>query len=152
VTPAYLPGIDSKSDHAVTVEKKCYRAWQIALPARSGRRQLAATLQVEPGACPGRHLEAAGMPAPEGLPDEAAASATLGFLNLGSRPSAQVLVDGVDIGQTTPLIAWPLRNGPHRVSLVAAGRHKELAVEIRTGETRSEVVDLSPAPKKRGRR
>jgi len=152
VTPAFVGSIDSKTDHAVTVEKKCYRAWQIALPARAGRRQIAATLQPQPGACPGHHLETSGMPAPEGLPDEAAASATLGFLNLGSRPSAQVLIDGVDLGQTTPLLAWPLKNGNHHVTLVAPGRSKELSVDIRVGETHSEIVDLSPAAKKRGRR
>ena len=60
--------------------------------------------------------------------------------------------DGVDIGQTTPLLSWPLRKGSHRIRLVAAGRSKELAVEIRTGETHSEIVDLQAAPQKRGRR
>ena len=98
------------------------------------------------------------MPAPNDLPDDAAATATLGFLNLGSRPSAQVLIDGVDIGQTTPLLAWPLHKGTHRLRLTGNGGSKELSVEIRTGETHSEIVDLSPAPHKapaknrRGRR
>ncbi|HUJ28304.1 MAG TPA: PEGA domain-containing protein, partial [Myxococcales bacterium] len=154
-TPAWVPNVDSRADHAVTVEKKCYRTWQVALPARTGRRQVAATLQPAPGACPGHHLETSGMPAPEGLPDEASQASTLGFLNLGSRPSAQVLIDGVDIGQTTPLLAWPLKSGSHQIKLLASDSAKELAVEIRTGETHSEIVDLSPAPataKKRGRR
>ncbi len=95
------------------------------------------------------------MPQPEGLPDEASQASMLGFLNLGSRPSAQVLIDGVDIGQTTPLLAWPLKNGSHQVKLVGPGGAKELAVDIRTGETHSEIVDLSSgasAAKKRGRR
>ncbi|TMA29856.1 MAG: PEGA domain-containing protein, partial [Deltaproteobacteria bacterium] len=150
MTPAYLGSLDSAVDHAISVEKKCYRSWQIALPPGSGARQLAATLQPAAGACPGSHLERTGMPSPADLPDEAAASAILGFLNLGSRPSAQVMIDGVDIGQTTPLLAWPLRSGPHRLKLVSSGHSKEVAVEIRTGETHSEIVDLSqPAPKKR---
>ena len=153
VTPAYLPNIDSAKGHAVTVEKKCYRAWQVAVPAKSGRRELAASLVAAPGACPGRRLEPTEtMAPPKDLSDEAAARATLGYLSLGSRPTAQVLIDGVDIGQTTPLLSWPLRNGSHKVRLVAAGRSKELAVEIRTGETHSEIVDLQPASQKRGRR
>ena len=118
MTPAYLGSLDSAVDHAISVEKKCYRSWQIALPPGSGARQLAATLQPAAGACPGSHLERTGMPSPADLPDEAAASAILGFLNLGSRPSAQVMIDGVDIGQTTPLLAWPLRSGPHRLKIV----------------------------------
>jgi hypothetical protein len=63
-----------------------------------------------------------------------------------------VLIDGVDIGQRTPLLSWPLRKGSHRIRLVVPGRIKEVAVEIRTGETHSEIVDLQPAAQKRGRR
>jgi hypothetical protein len=89
---------------------------------------------------------------PPGLPDDAVV--TLGFLNLGSRPSAHVIIDGVDIGQTTPLLAWPLRNGPHQLKLVGGGRTKELSVDIRPGETNSAIVDLSQATrvKRRARR
>jgi len=153
VTPAYLPDIDSAKSHAVTVEKRCYRAWQVAVPARTGRRELAASLQAAVGACPGRALEKTEtMAPPRDLPDETAARATLGYLSLGSRPSANVLIDGVDIGQRTPLLSWPLRKGSHRIRLVVPGRSKELAVEIRTGETHSEIVDLQPAAQKRGRR
>ena len=145
-TPAFFALLDPAVPHAISVEKKCYRAWQIALPPRAGPRQLAATLTPAAGACPGSHLEATGMPAPVDLPDDAAATATLGFLNLGSRPSAQVLIDGVDIGQTTPLLAWPLRSGPHKLRLTGKGGSKDLAVEIRTGETSSTIVDLSRPP------
>jgi serine/threonine protein kinase len=155
VTPAFLPSLDTEGDHAISVEKKCYRSWQMALPARAGSRQIAATLEPAAGACPGSHLEKTGMPAPADLPEEVAAGATLGFLSLGSRPSAQVLIDGVDIGHATPLVAWPLKSGTHRLRLQGAGRRKELSVEIRTGETHSEIVDLAPqAPpkKRRGRR
>jgi hypothetical protein len=146
LTPAFISTLDPAQPHAVTVEKKCYRSWQMALPARAGPRQLAATLVPAPGACPGSHLEATGMPTPADVPDDAAASATLGFLNLGSRPTAQVLIDGVDIGQTTPLLAWPLKNGPHKLRLLGNGGSKELTVEIHTGETASSIVDLSKPP------
>ena len=153
LTPTLLTGLDTARAHAVTVERKCYRAWQVAVPPRAGKRQLAATLEPAPGACPGRHLETSGMPTPQGLPDEAQQNATLGFLSLGSRPSANVLIDGVDIGQSTPLLAWPLTNGSHEVQLISQGRGKQLTVDIRVGETHSEIVDLSaPAAKKRGRR
>ncbi len=148
-TPAWLALLDPSRQHAISVEKKCYRAWQMALPPQAGPRQLAATLTPAPGACPGSHLETTGMPAPADLPDDAAATATLGFLNLGSRPSAQVLIDGVDIGQTTPLLAWPLHHGPHQIRLVGKGGSKEFALEIRTGETSSTIVDLSRPPAKK---
>ena len=128
---------------------QCGASRQNMMPPQSGSRQVAASLQPALGACPGSHLEASGMPAPADVPDDAAATATLGFLNLGSRPSAQVVIDGVDIGQTTPLLAWPLRHGAHKLHLVGNGGVKDIAVEIRIGETHSEIVDLSPAPKKK---
>ena len=63
---------------------------QIAVPAKSGRRELAATLAAAVGACPGRALEKSdSMAPPRDLPDETAARATLGYLSLGSRPSAR---------------------------------------------------------------
>ena len=88
------------------------------------------------------------MPTPD-LPEEARPE--LGFLSLGSRPPAGVLIDGVDIGQQTPLLSWPLRGGAHEIQLIADGRTEELSVEIQAGQTRSEVIDLGAA-KKRGRR
>jgi hypothetical protein len=86
------------------------------------------------------------------LPEEAKEGATLGFLSLASLPSANVLVDGVDIGHTTPLPAWPLKSGSHRVRLVASGRSKDFSVDIRSGETHIEIVDLMSAAQKRGGR
>jgi serine/threonine protein kinase len=148
VTPAFLPSIDPAARHAITVEKKCYRPWQVSIPARAGRRELAATLQLAPGVCVGQ-IEMSGM---ADLPEAAKEGATIGFLSLGSRPSANVLVDGVDIGHTTPLPAWPLKSGSHRVRLVASGRSKDFSVDIRSGETHIEIVDLMSAAQKRGGR
>ncbi len=152
VTPAYLPNLDAARSHAVSLEKKCYRSWQAAVPAHAGRRELAATLEPAASACPGRRLEKSeGMPAPE-VPDEVPAS-TLGFLSLGSRPAANVIIDGVDIGHMTPLLSWPLKPGSHRVRVVAAaGNGKDLPVEIRSGETHSEIVELGAAPVRGGAR
>jgi serine/threonine protein kinase len=148
MTPAYLTALDPAAPHAISVEKKCYRAWQVAVPPHAGPRELAATLLPAAGACPDSHLEKAGMPAPSGLPEEAKAIATVGFLNLGSRPSAQVQIDGVDIGQATPLVAWPLTSGTHKVRLLGNGGSKEVTVQIRAGESNDSTVDLSPPPAK----
>ena len=145
VTPVYLSDFDPARTHAVTVEKKCYRAWQVAIPGGTGLRELAATLVAAPGACPGHLEKADGMSPPKDLPDDA--RLTLGFLSLASRPTAHVVIDGVDIGQTTPLLSWPLRDGRHKIKLMGSSRSKELAVEIRAGRTRSEIVDLA-APKR----
>jgi hypothetical protein len=146
MTPAYLTALDPAEPHAISVEKKCYRAWQVAVPSHAGPRELAATLLPATGACPDSHLEKTGMPAPSGLPEEAKAIATVGFLNLGSRPSAQVQIDGVDIGQATSLVAWPLTSGTHKVRLLGNGGSKEVTVQIRAGESNNTTVDLSPPP------
>jgi hypothetical protein len=76
------------------------------------------------------------------MPSAPAAPAALGFLSLGSRPPANVVIDGVDIGRTTPLPSWPLKAGSHRIKLLAGPRSKELRVEIEAGRTLSEIVDL----------
>lgn len=76
------------------------------------------------------------------VPQGAGETAVLGFLSLGSRPPAKVIIDGVDIGRSTPLPSWPLKPGGHRVGLVAGARRKELRVEIEAGRTVSEIVDL----------
>jgi hypothetical protein len=39
-------------------------------------------------------------------------------------------------------VAWPLQPGPHAVKLSAGGLSREIAVEIRRGQTHSELVDL----------
>ena len=151
-TPAYLPDLSAAQSHAIVLEKKCYRAWQVALPAHAGRREFAATLEPAARACPGRRLEKSeGMPAPE-VPDQV--QGALGLLSIGSRPSANVLIDGIDIGRTTPLLSWPLKPGGHRIRLASKGNGNEVAVEIRSGETHSEIIDLlgPAAAQKRGRR
>jgi len=138
-TPVRLPAVDPTVVHAVAVEKRCFRSWQVAIPAHAGARELAATLLPTSGACAGR-LEKSAAP-PAGI-DEGRAAPTIGFLTLGSRPPAGVLIDGVDIGQTTPLSGWPLSAGKHQVELRLPTRSRALAVEIEAGATISEFVDL----------
>ena len=150
LTPAYLPDLDAAQPHAISLEKNCYRPWQIGVPAYAGRRNLAATLELLPSACPGRHLDKAlAMPAPE-MPGDLGMT-PLGFLSLSSRPSANVVIDGVDIGRQTPLFFWPLKSGSHRLRVIAGKRSRELSIEVRTGETHSEQIDLEPARKRRRR-
>ena len=67
---------------------------------------------------------------------------SLGFLSLGSRPSASIFIDGVDIGRTTPLVQWPLKVGKHKVRLVLGNKRRDMTVEVRSGQTANEIVDL----------
>ena len=143
-TPAFLRNLDGRTQHAIVLENPCRRSWQLAVPARAGRRDLAASLRRVPGACASGAAAAEAQPTfPEGV------APLLGFLSLRAKPDANVLVDGVDIGRTTPLSFWPLRSGPHRVELVKGGLAGEIAVDVRPGESRSETVDLAAARRPR---
>jgi serine/threonine protein kinase len=143
LTPAYLPEVKQGQSHAIVLEKHCFRTWQVAVPANAGRREVAATLEPVPGACPGQRQEREERPPAPELPlGNPAAMASLGFLSLGSRPSANVVIDGVDIGRTTPIVQWPLKVGKHRVRLVVASKKKEITVDVRSGQTVNEIVDL----------
>jgi len=132
-TPLHLADIDQSQAHAIVLEKRCYNAWQLAIPAQAGKREVVATLQQLPGSCPGRA---------DDQPDDPDALASLGFLSLASRPAANVFIDGVDIGRTTPLRAWPLKVGKHRVRIALKGKSKEVTIEIKGGQTHSEIIDL----------
>jgi eukaryotic-like serine/threonine-protein kinase len=145
ITPAYLPDVKQEEAHAIVLEKRCFRAWQVAIPAHAGKREIAATLEAIPGACMGQRVEKEEKASPELPVDDPAAMASLGFLSLGSRPSANVVIDGVDIGRTTPLVQWPLKVGKHKVKLVVGAKRKEVAIEVRSGQTVSEIVDLRKA-------
>ena len=140
-TPAYLPNVVQEKSHAIALEKHCYRPWQVAVPAHTPKREVVATLEPLFGACP--NLKVAPEEKAPDLPvDDPQAMASLGFLNLASRPSASIFVDGVDIGRTTPLVQWPLKVGKHKIRLVLGSKKRELAIEVRSGQTASEIVDL----------
>ena len=142
ITPAWLPGVDPAQPHAVVLEKHCFRPWQVAIAPHAGRREVVATLEAAPGACAGQRQAVEEKPAPEVPSDDPAAMATLGFLSLGSRPSANIFIDGVDIGRTTPILAWPLKVGRHLVKLTVGTKFKEVPVEVLSGQTHSEIIDL----------
>ncbi len=60
-----------------------------------------------------------------------------GWLDLETVPPAKVFIDGEDIGEETPLYAWPLAAGKHRVRLVAErdGIDRDIEVTIAAGMT-----------------
>jgi serine/threonine protein kinase len=138
-TPALLTDVDPARAHVLTLEKRCFLPFKLSLAAREDVREVSATLEPVRGPC-------AGQPAVRGPATGAAeapkAMGRAGFLSLASRPSASVSIDGADIGRSTPLVAWPLQPGPHAVKLSAGGLSREIAVEIRRGQTHSELVDL----------
>src|SRR5207302_5674266 len=108
-TPVYLADVDQSQAHAIVLEKRCFNTWQLAIPARAGKREVAATLQAQPGACVSR-VQREEQPEPE-VPQDPQALASLGYLSLAARPAGNVFIDGVDIGRITPLKGWPLKVG-----------------------------------------
>jgi serine/threonine protein kinase len=144
-TPALLSDVDAARAHVLTLEKRCFLPFKLSLAAREDVRHVSATLEPVRGPCAGQPA-VRGSVAGAGKEAKAAeapkAMGRTGFLSLASRPSASVSIDGADIGRSTPLVAWPLQPGPHAVKLSAGGLSREIAVEIRRGQTHSELVDL----------
>lgn len=72
------------------------------------------------------------------------APADRGYLELRSTPSADIWIDGVDSGLTTPITgkSLPLAPGRHKVSFVVADQRWTYAVVIKAGETVVLVKDL----------
>jgi hypothetical protein len=70
-------------------------------------------------------------------PGPPAAPPDRGYLELYSTPSADIWIDGVDTGMTTPITgkALPLAPGRHKVSFKVADDRWTYAVVIKTGET-----------------
>jgi hypothetical protein len=74
-------------------------------------------------------------------PAEAAAEPRSGRLQIGARPWAHVLLDGVDVGSTPLALAVPA--GTHRIRLVhPAYRPYARTLRLAPGETRRLYVDL----------
>lgn len=72
-----------------------------------------------------------------------------GILEVRSQPWGRVLLDGLDIGTTTPLVDFRVKPGPHRVRVIdpVSGREQGKAVEVTVGAVaRVELAleDLSP--------
>jgi hypothetical protein len=138
-TPALLSDVDTAQAHVLTLEKRCFLPFKLSLAAREDVREVSATLEAVRGPCAGQPVVRGPV---AGAGEAPKAMGRAGFLSLASRPSARVSIDGADIGRSTPLVAWPLQPGPHAVKLSAGGLSREIAVEIRRGQTHSELVDL----------
>jgi tetratricopeptide (TPR) repeat protein len=91
--------------------------------------------------------------AASGVPARAAPGEPFGVLEVRSQPWGRVMLDGVDVGTTTPLVDYRVKPGKHRVRVIdpVTGREQGAAVEIVEGQTaRIELVleDLSEAGRK----
>ena len=85
-------------------------------------------------------------PAPAAPADGGAsqASASTGWLLIGSKPPCHLYVDGSDTGLQTPQ-KLELSAGSHKITLVSDefGFHESYHVDIRPGETEKEIKDYS---------
>jgi serine/threonine-protein kinase len=70
-----------------------------------------------------------------------------GYLQVNSRPWAEVIIDGRRVGNT-PVVRIALAPGAHFVTLVSpsTGTRRTQRVQIRAGETTRLMVDLQSYP------
>lgn len=96
-----------------------------------------------------------------GVPARAQDGEPYGILEVRSQPWGRVILDGVDVGTSTPLLDYRVKPGPHRVRVhdPMSGREQgaavvivegqtarlELALESLTAEQRKELVDAEEA-------
>lgn len=73
-----------------------------------------------------------------------AAESDVGFLDVSSDPSsAKILIDDVDVGQTTPQHHLPVQAGHHRLTLVTADGHKlTVGFTVESGKTKKLTLYL----------
>ena len=70
-------------------------------------------------------------------------AARVGFLNLSSKPSAQVFINGRRIKRATPLSNYPLPTGDHSVRLESPrGKVKTLRIHIKAQQTVSHEINM----------
>ena len=61
-------------------------------------------------------------PPKEKPPKEVVSSGNeMGTVNIASRPSAKLLIDGRDTGRFTPVLGLKVKEGRHRITLIHAG-------------------------------
>jgi len=72
------------------------------------------------------------------------AAGTQGYLFIDSVPSAEVHIDGVPIGESTPVLTWTVSAGSHTVTLEnkRLGLKKETRVKVHAGQTTSVELTL----------
>jgi serine/threonine protein kinase len=66
---------------------------------------------------------------------------TKGYVNLTSKPSAKIFIDGTDSGKSTP-IKLPLAPGKHKISFVVGDDRYTYPVTVKAGETVAMQKDL----------
>jgi hypothetical protein len=66
----------------------------------------------------------------------------MGSLTADSTPVANVLVDGLEIGERTPVTALPLRVGVHKVTFVSGDLRRTYEIQIIAGGMTNLDVDL----------
>ena len=68
----------------------------------------------------------------------------VGYLNVASTPSAEVFIDEVDTGKTTPVTQLALKPGAHKLTLVSADKtvKRSLGFTITGGETTRLTINL----------
>jgi serine/threonine protein kinase len=80
-----------------------------------------------------------------------AAGPNSGFLTIETNVAAKVYVDDRPLGQTTPLKAWPVDSGPHRIGLraVSTGETKDFSVRVEPGKVKKvEENDFAARPRR----
>jgi hypothetical protein len=95
---------------------------------------------------PPRHYDVVD-PIPQPYIDRSAAP---GFLDLSSKPEAEITVDGEATNQKTPQKKLKLTPGVHAITLTVKkpALSESFTVEISSGKTLKKIVDLQPKPKK----
>lgn len=73
-----------------------------------------------------------------------AAETDVGFLDVSSDPSsAKILIDDVDVGQTTPQHHLAVHAGHHRLTLVTSDGHKlTVGFTVESGQTKKLTLYL----------
>ena len=77
-------------------------------------------------------------------PTTPAGDATKGYLVITSKPSAKILIDGVDTGMSTPITGTrlPLAPGKHKITFVMGDDRYTFPVSVAAGKTERIDKDL----------
>ncbi|MCB9556415.1 MAG: serine/threonine protein kinase [Deltaproteobacteria bacterium] len=137
-----LPG-----KHLLTLELEGYLPVELEIEASADRPRRYA-LRLRPRRSPLVPAARPSSPAPRPA-KPAAVSQRPGFLVANTTPWARVLVDGKDIGRTTPITPkakLALTPGRHQISFVVGGKRFDFPVLIRSDKTERLIKTLAARP------
>lgn len=77
------------------------------------------------------------------VPARAAKGEPHGLLEVRAQPWGRVLLDGVDVGATTPLVDYPVKPGVHRVRVIDPVNGLEQGAEVRVVAGEKAMVELA---------